>query len=161
MQYLSDDVGDVTRPSALMQWRRFSSRPEIKAAILLLLACLFFGSSRDFGAFLLSIPVLIGLGLLALGFVIAAWFEGEDRPSLLLSCLLIAAAPVTFSHAYGAFERVSFYAWAMNHREELRAASRRDGLVIRWDSWGFGSGTDAYLLVDTKDRLRTEERYRE
>ena len=133
--------------------------PAVVLAALFLLAGAYFGSTRDFGAFLLSIPIL---GLLLLGTLVAttwASFIKVERSRATVALVLICLTPLAYFCTYGMAQRVRFLFWAPLHARELAQASDRDGIITGWDSWGMaGSSTFSYLVVDTQDRLGSKAR---
>ena len=133
--------------------------PAICLSLLLLLAGAFFGSSRDFGAFLLSIPTLAALLLVA---VVAAVLESVKRTDgvrVLSAWALIGLAPIAYLLSYAPVQEVRFLLWAPAHYRQLADASKKNGVVIGWDSWGMaGQDTFSYLVVDTNDQLGSEAR---
>jgi hypothetical protein len=133
--------------------------PSVIVATLLVLATAGFGSTRDFGAFVVSVPVL---GLLLAGALIAtvwAAFFRRERGRALAAVVLIGLAPPAYIGAYGAAQWLRFIVWAPAHQQLLARASARDGIVGGWDSWGFGGeDTSSYLVVDTQDRLDSAAR---
>ena len=130
--------------------------PAVVFATLLLLAGAYFGSSHDFGSFVLSIPTL---GLLFLGAVAtAAWAESKRRrPWVALA--LICLTPLVYLCSYGVAQQIRFLLWAPAHYHKLAKSSEKDGIVMGWDSWGMaGEDTFSYLVVDTQNRLGSKAR---
>jgi hypothetical protein len=133
--------------------------PAVVVAALLLLASAYFGSTRDFGAFLLSIPILAVLLLGAL--VISAWatFSKVERDRAAVATVLIALTPLAYLCSYGLVQRFRFVLWAPAHYRELALLSEKNGIIKGWDSWGMaGDDTFSYLVVDTQDRLASKAR---
>jgi hypothetical protein len=133
--------------------------PGVLLAALFLLAGAYFGSSHDFGLFLLSIPVL---GLLFLGVLITTvWTTlfSRERRSDAVAWVLICLTPLAYYCAYGITQRIRFLLWAPAHYHQLARASAKDEIVLGWDSWGMaGEDTFSYLVVDTRDRLGSKAR---
>lgn len=133
--------------------------PPIVLATLLLLASAYFGSTRDFGAFLLSIPVLGLLLLSAIAATIWAACIKVERRRAAVASALIFLTPVAYSCSYGTVQRVRFLFWAPVHYRQLAQASEKDGIIMGWDSWGMaGQDTFSYLVADTQDRLGSKSR---
>jgi len=133
--------------------------PAVVFATLLLLAGADFGSSRDFGSFLYSIPTL---GLLFLGAVVATVWATcikSQRGRAAVALVLICLTPLVYLCAYGTAQRIRFLLWAPAHYRQLAQASEKDGIITGWDSWGMaGEDTFSYLVVDTQDRLGSKAR---
>lgn len=140
----------------LERWGWFTKSPAVCLAMLLLLAAAYFGSSRGFGAFLLSFPIL---AFLSLGCFVAVATNKAGRARLLTACALICLTPLAYFFSYGLVQQVSFLLWAPAHYGQLAAASQKNGIVRGWDSWGMaGQDTFSYLVVDTEDRLGSRAR---
>ena len=133
--------------------------PAVIFAALFLLAGGYFGSSRDFGWFLVSIPALALLLVCALvATVWTACLKGQ-RGRAMTALALICLAPLIYLCAYGVTQRVRFLLWAPAHYRQLAQAAKADGIIAGWDSWGMaGEDTYSYLVVDTQDRLGSKAR---
>jgi hypothetical protein len=133
--------------------------PAVIFATLLLLAGAYFGSSRDFGAFLFSIPVLALLFLGALAATVWATRIKAERSRAVAASVLICLTPLAYLYSYGVVQRIRFLLWAPAHYRQLEQASKKDGIIMGWDSWGMaGQDTFSYLVVDTQDRLGSKAR---
>lgn len=133
--------------------------PAVIFATLLLIAGACFGSTHDFGAFLLSMPVLAILFIAALVATIWAACIKALRGRALAALALICLTPLVYLCAYKAAQEVRFLIWAPAHYAQLARASGRDGIIMGWDSWGFGGeDTSSYLVVDTLDALGSKSR---
>jgi hypothetical protein len=133
--------------------------PAIYLSLLLLLAATYFGSSRDFGAFLLSVPALAALLLMAVVAALVETIRRRDRVRVLLAWAFIGLAPVAYFLSYGPVQEIRFLLWAPAHYRQLADASTKNGIVIGWDGWGMvGMDTSSYLVVDTEDRLKSPSR---
>jgi len=138
---------------------RFAKNPAVCLAMLLLLAGAYFGSSRDFGAFLLSIPVLASLFFGAVIAAVWAIRNNAERVHLLAAWALICLTPLAYLFSYGPVQQIRFLLWAPAHYRQLTEASKKNGIVMGWQSWGMaGQDTSSYLVVDTEDRLRSKAR---
>ena len=128
-------------------------------ATILLLAGAYFGSSRDFGLFLISVPVL---GILFIVAIIAASWASRtqtERARAMAAFALICLSPLAYIGSYGITQRIRFLIWAPAHYRQLVQASKRDGIITGWDSWGMaGEDTFSYLVVDSTDRLGSKAR---
>jgi hypothetical protein len=126
-------------------------------ATLFLLAGAYFGSSRDFGPFLFSIPVL---GLLFLTTIVATIWASAikmERKRAAVALVLICLTPLAYFCSYGLTQRIRFLLWAPAHYRQLEQASEKNGIIMGWDSWGMaGQDTFSYLVVDTQDRLASK-----
>jgi hypothetical protein len=101
------------------QWRamlgkrgRLAKNPAVCLAMLLLLAGGYFGSSREFGRFLFSIPIL---ALLFFGAIIAVvWAETRkaERAGTLVTCVMICLTPLAYFFSYGLVQQMRFLFWA-------------------------------------------------
>lgn len=133
--------------------------PAMIFATLFLLAGVYFGSSRGFGAFLFSIPVL---PLLFIGTLAAtAWATRVkvQRSRAVVAWALICLTPLAYFCSYGVVQRIRFLVWVPAHYRQLAQASTKDGIIMGWDSWGMaGQDTFSYLVVDTQDRLGSKDR---
>jgi hypothetical protein len=133
--------------------------PAVAIAAIFLLAGAYFGSTRDFGAFLISLPAL---SLLFCGTLIATVWAAcirAQRRRAYVAMALICLTPAIYLGSYGALQRIRFLFWAPAHYRELAQASRRDGIIMGWDSWGMaGSDSFSYLAVDTEDGLQSKVR---
>ena len=133
--------------------------PGVLFAMLFLLAGTYFGSTRDFGSFLFSIPAL---GLLFLGAVVATVWTTcikSERGRAAVAWVLICLTPLAYLCSYGMAQRIRFLLWVPAHYRQLAQASEKDGIITGWDSWGMaGSDTFSYLVVDTQDRLGLKAR---
>lgn len=140
-------------------WGWFAKSSAVRLAMLFLLAGAYFGSSRHFGAFLVSIPILALLLLGALAVTVQASLRRVERPRAIAACTLICLTPLTYYFSYGIIQRIEFLLWAPAHYAELAQASEKDGIIMGWDSWGVaGQDTFSYLVTDTKDRLGARQR---
>lgn len=128
-------------------------------AAIFLIAGLYFGSTQDFGAFLLSVPLLCLTFFGALIFTMWTTRIGAQRRHATLAWALIVLAVPSYFMSYGLSQRVRFLTWAHAHHDQLAQASRKDGIVTWWDGWRMaGQDTDSYLVVDTEDRLGSKSR---
>ena len=133
--------------------------PAVVLGTLFLTAGAYFGSTRDFASFLISIPALPILLLCAVVAVVWAIGARVERGRVMAAVLLICITPLIYLCSYGIVQRVRFLLWAPAHYRQLAAASAKDGIVMGWDSWGMaGSDTFSYLVVDTQDRLGSKDR---
>jgi len=128
-------------------------------AAVFLVAGFYFGSTRDFGAFLISVPLL---GLTFFGALIpTSWttcINAQRQHALVAWTLIILTVP-TYFMSYGITQRVRFLIWAQGRHDQLAQVSRKNGIVTWWDGWGMaGQDTDSYLVVDTKDQLASPSR---
>lgn len=133
--------------------------PAVLLAVLFLLAGAGFGSDRDFDAFLISIPSLPLLFLIALA--ASAWASRipAERARAAVAWALICLTPVAYLCSYGIVQRVRFLVWAPAHYHQLAQQSEKNGIIMGWDSWGMaGQDTFSYLVVDTQDRLGLKAR---
>ncbi|WP_159754710.1 hypothetical protein [Sphingomonas sp. 8AM] len=147
-------------PKALLaKWRWWASVPAVRLSMLLLLAGVYFGSSRSFGAFLLSIPMLAGLLLIAVAAAIKASVKRVERTHLLAAWLLIGLTPFAYLLSYEPVQQLRFLFWAVTHYRQVAEASKASSIVVGWDSWGMaGQDTFSYLAVDSDDRLGSQGR---
>jgi hypothetical protein len=133
--------------------------PAVAFATMFLLAGAYFGSTRHFGAFLISLPVLPLLFLCALVAAIWAACIPAQRRRAFAALALICLTPMVYWGSYGTLQRIRFLVWAPTHFRELADASARDGIITGWDSWGMaGSDSFSYLAVDRQDRLQSKAR---
>ncbi len=133
--------------------------PAVVVAAVLLLSGAYFGSTKDFGAFLLSIPILAILLLGALISSVWAAFHEIERDRAAVATVLICLTPLAYFCSYGAAQRLRFVLWAPAHYRELALLSEKDGIIAGWDSWGMaGDDTFSYLVVDTQDQLASKAR---
>ena len=131
----------------------------VALAAIFLIAALYVGSTQDFGAFLLSVPLL---GLTFFGALIPTMWTtripAQRRYAMAAWALIVLVAPSYFM-SHGLSQRVRFLIWAQAHHDQMAQASRKDGIVTWWDGWGMaGQDTDSYLVVDTEDRLGSKKR---
>jgi hypothetical protein len=139
--------------------KSLAGRSAIVFAAVFLLAGVYFGSTHDFGAFLLSIPILplTFFGALILT-ILATWKRDQRRLAGIAWVLIGLAAPAYFI-SYDLTQRVRFFIWAPAHFHELDQASRKNGVIMDWDGWGMaGMDTESYLVVDTEDQLVSKAR---
>ena len=133
--------------------------PAVCLAMMLLLAGAYFGSSRDFGNFLLSIPVLAFLLLASVFAAIHTTIAKTQRRYGPTVWTLICLSPLAYLFSYGPVQQVRFLLWAPAHYRQLTEASKKNAIVMGWDSWGMaGQDTFSYLVVDTEDRLGSPAR---
>ena len=131
-------------------------------AFVLLLAAAYFGSSRGFGHFLLSILVLPSLFVCALVGTIWASIMKAHRTRAVAAAAIIVAVPFVYLSSYPIAQRIRFMFWVPTHYSLLREMMKKDGIVQGWDSWGMaGSDTFSYLVVDKQDRLGVKSRAKE
>lgn len=143
----------------LARWKWFARNPAFCLAVLFLLAGAYFGSSRSFGSFLFSIPILALLLLGAFVAAVRATIIKAERVGLLMTWALICLTPLTYSFSYGLVQQIRFFLWAPAHHRQLAEASKKNGIIMGWDSWGIaGQDTFSYLVVDTEDRLYSKAR---
>jgi hypothetical protein len=136
--------------------RRMLPGPTLSAPLALCAAAIFFGFSRDFGCFMLSLCVLPLLFLLALLCTAFVWTRPEPGRAALWASILIVVAPLLYLGVGANRDRIGFAGWAMLNGGILMEAPGRDGIVIDWASWGMaGSGNDAYLVADPGDAIGT------
>jgi hypothetical protein len=133
--------------------------PAVVLATLFLLAGAFFGSGRDLVRFLFSIPILPLLFLSAVIATIWATLIKAQRGRALVAWALICPTPPAYFCSYGIVQQTRFLLWAPAHYRQLEQASKTDGIIMGWDSWGMaGEDTFSYLVVDTQDRLGSKAR---
>jgi hypothetical protein len=138
------------------KWRWPTRNNAAWLAALLLLGATYFGSSRNFGLFLLSLPVL---GTLLVAALVASAFNTAGRACRQATLLLICLSPIAYFCSYGFAQHIRFMLWAPAHYRQLTEASDKDGIIMGWDSWGMaGQDTFSYLVVDTKDQLKLPAR---
>ena len=142
------------RTLVLKRWTWFAVNPPVPFAILFLFAGGYFGASRDFGAFLISIPILTLLFLVAFVAAVRAGINKVERPRVLIAWILMGLAPLAYLCSYQPVQQIRFLLWAPAHYSQLAEASKKNGIVTGWDGWGMaGQDTSSYLVVDTEDRL--------
>lgn len=140
-------------------WYWLAKSPAVCLALFLLLFGIYFGSSRDFGSFLLSIPLLGILFVVTLIAIVWSAIIKVDKSRFTVALVIVCLTPIAYFYSYGFTQRVRFLLWAPAHYQELVAASKKNGIIMGWDSWGMaGSDTFSYLVVDTEDRLGSEAR---
>lgn len=143
----------------LDRWGWFAKSPAVCLAMLLLLAGAYFGSSRDLGSFLFSLPILAVLFLGAFVAAARATIIKAKRADLLMAWALICLTPLAYLFSYGLVQQIRFLLWAPAHYRQLIEASKKNRIVMGWDSWGMaGQDTSSYLVVDTEDRLGSKAR---
>ena len=141
------------------RWGWFAKSPAVRFAMLFLLAGGYFGSSRGFGAFLFSIPILPLLLVGALVATVRASLRPLERARAIVAWTLICLTPLAYHLSYGLVQRIDFLLWAPAHYRQLVQASKKDGIIMGWESWGMaGQDTFSYLVTDTEDRLASKER---
>jgi hypothetical protein len=86
--------------------------PAVVLAALLLSAGAYFGSSRDFGLFLLSIPILPLLFLSAVAASAWATSRAVERSRAMVAWALICLTPLAYFSSYGMLQSVRFLLWA-------------------------------------------------
>jgi hypothetical protein len=119
-------------------------------------AAVVFGSSRDFGMFLLGIMVVSGLLILALIILGVATAADKGSRGIKASALLVLLTPVAAYAASHLRDRVLFVGWSIVHPAALQAAASKDSVITGWDSWGMaGSENDSYLISDKFDDSST------
>jgi hypothetical protein len=127
-------------------------------------AAAIFGSSRDFGMFLLGIEVVGGLLILALIVLGVATVADRSSRGIKASALLVLLAPIAGYAAAHLRDRVLFVGWSLSHPAALQAAAFKDSIITDWDSWGMaGSENDSYLISDKLDdssNVASAERWR-
>lgn len=122
----------------------------------LAIAATFFGASRDFGMFILGIPVLGALLILSLICLGLATASDKGSRGVKASAMLVVLAPVAAYAASHLRDRVLYAGWAITHPTSLQAAASRDSIIAGWDSLGMaGSGNDSYLVSDRFDDSAT------
>lgn len=118
----------------------------------LAVAAVVFGTSRDFGMFILGIFVLGGLLILSLICLGAATAIDKGSRGVKASAMLVLLAPIAAYAASHLRDRVLFVGWSMKHGAVLEAAASKDSIITGWDSWGMaGSENDSYLVSDRFD----------
>jgi hypothetical protein len=82
-----------------------------------------------------------------------------NRWHALTSWAFICLAPLAYLRSYEPIQEVRFLVWAFAHQAQVIGASKRNGIVRGWDSWGMaGQDTSSYLVADTEDRLGSPKR---
>ena len=136
--------------------KRMLPSPALFAPLVLCIAAILFGFSRDFGWFVLSLCMLPLLFLLALLCSVFALVDPERGRAALWAPILIIIAPLLYLGIGANRDRIGFAGWAILHSGILLEAPGRDGIVIDWASWGMaGSDNDSYLVADPDDALTT------
>ncbi len=154
---LIDPNPDGKNRHAVLGW--IVRSPAVCLAVMLLVAATYFGSTRDFGIFLLSVPVLALLAFASFFAAIQAAVVKPGRSSLAVAGPLICLAPLAYLFSYGPFQQLRFFIWAPAHYSQLAQASKKNAVVMGWDSWGMaGQDTFSYLVADTEDRLSSKSR---
>jgi hypothetical protein len=134
-------------------WYRSAS---ILSAMLFLLAEVYFGGSRDFGAFVLSFFVLPMLLLPALVFLAVACAKQVGRKRVWVAAAIIIAGPFAAYIAARLHDNAKFLVWGLAHHQQLSQAGRKDQVVMGWEDWGMaGSSNFSYLISDTSDSPAT------
>ena len=151
------DSQDAPNTPALDRSRGWAKCRAVFLATLLFFAAAYFGSSRDFGAFLLQ---FLALPSLFLAVVAAILLSKPSYSHQFIAWALIGLAPFAYHFcSYQLVQQVRFCLWAPAHELLLAEASKRDGIIMGWDSWGMaGEDTFSYLVVDTQDRLTSTSR---
>jgi hypothetical protein len=145
--------------SMLKRLAKLFSSPAVIFSSVFLIAGAGFGSTRDFGFFLLSIPTLPILFLIALVATVWASFAKVAPRRAAIAWVLICLTPLAYLGAYGMVQRVRFALWAPAHFRALAQSVQKSGVIMGWDNWGMaGSDTSSYLVVDTQDRLGSKGR---
>ena len=141
------------------RWCRFAKSPAVRFAMLFFLAGGYFGSSRGLGAFLFSIPILSLILLGALATTVRASLRRVERTRVIAACVLVCLTPLAYHFSYALVQRIDFLLWAPAHYRQPARASKKDGIIMGWDSWGMaGQDTFSYLVTDTEDRLGSKKR---
>lgn len=139
------------------RWGWFTKILPVRFPILFLLAGTYFGSSYGLGDFLLSILILPLLFLCALASVIWSHRNRVEPARLTMACTLISLTPLAYHFSHDLVQRVDFLVWAPSHYRQLAQASKKDRIIIGWESWGMaGMDTFSYLVSDTEDRLTSK-----
>jgi hypothetical protein len=125
-------------------------------AIVLFLAAIGFGASRDFGAFFLALLVLPCLALVTLIWIgAAALAPGRQGRCLGIAIAVALLAAPAFLVAGALRDRVRFAGWAVANGP-LERLTQRNAVLAWWDSWGMaGSENDSYLVADPDDSIGT------
>ncbi len=113
--------------------------PAVAFATLFLLAGAYFGSSRDFGSFLLTIPAL---GILFLGAIVATVWAAcirSERGRATVALVLIGLTPLAYLCSYGmAQESASCFGYPLTIanwcKRRRRTGSSRAGIVGAWQA---------------------------
>lgn len=135
----------------VLRKRPYQSAP-IVSAVLLLLAGIYFGGNRDFGAFLLAIVVLPALLLAVLVCLGIELVRRGDAKEIGIAAVIALVSPLAFYASAHLKDRAEFYIWAVTHRAQLSHDMQKDGIIMGWASWGMaGSENDSYLVVDRGD----------
>ena len=143
----------------LKSWSWWAKSPAVCLSMLLLLAAAYFGASRDFGRFLLSIPILACLLLSAVVASVRASIKKVEQIRGLAAWSFIGLAPLAYLMSYEPVQQLRFLLWAPAHYRQLAEASKGNGIVMGWESWGMaGQDTFSYLVTDTQDRLGSKAR---
>ena len=111
-----------------------------------------FGSSRDMGALMIEIFILIPLLGLALFLLCAAWADDKGGYQVKISTVLFILFPFIVYAAYQKTDELHFTGWSVFHFPQLLEAASKDQVVARLDSWGMaGMENDSYIISDARD----------
>jgi hypothetical protein len=122
----------------------------------LVLFAVYFGWSRDFGAFvigyLLFPPAALGVAIILLAWAV---FDRTNRPACLTALatgLVVVPAGVFLELHF--HDRISFWLWRPAHQAVIERYASKDQIITGWDSWGMaGMSNDSYLVSNPNDSI--------
>jgi hypothetical protein len=104
------------------------------------------------GLFLILVfPLIVIIG--------ASFFRAPEnhgrRSRHYLAIAIVLASPLLTYLVSQIRYQVAFLAWAPFHRDVLSRGADKDGVLLLWDSWGFGWSNTAYLARASGDELKS------
>ncbi len=103
-------------------------------------------------AVLIYLPLIV---MICLSLLLAAIFvkSGDARRTILTSItVIVLTAPTAFAVFAREHDRIAFLFWSQAHCALLSAWAGKRGVVVNWDSWGFGSiSGDSFLISAPSD----------
>jgi hypothetical protein len=113
---------------------------------------------RDFGVFLLTLlfylPLVAAISMILLIMAIFASPASTRRTALASLVVIVLSAPTTLLVLAKERDRIAFLFWSQTHRTLLSDWTGKRGVVVNWDSWGFGGiSGDSFLISAPSDTV--------
>jgi hypothetical protein len=117
---------------------------------------------RDIGIFILTVTGYLPLiAAICLVLLVTAVFAGPGdarRATLSSLVVIVLTAPAAFVVFAREHDRIAFLFWSQTHRTLLTDWTGKQGLVVTWDSWGFGGiSGDSFLISAPSDSIGDAE----
>lgn len=123
---------------------------DVVLSFIFFICCLYYGFSRDFAIFILSLFIFICLFLSASVVTIYKFKQKKSARNLLISIFLIILAPVAATISTKFYLYKAFYQWVLFHPVQFMDVKAQEGFLQEIDSWSFKDMYTPLMLASSQ-----------